>query len=377
LKETSFENFKFVNEGGKLEMNVHGLSSGKKEEKNPYGRPPQAAGIEEPRIDHQNVKSVASEKALDAALKAAAARLVRTPQTKQRIRLIFFFFFFFFSLFLFKTVVHFFCPWYPPSHKMAAAVARLSSKYGNVQFLRLDAEALPQVAGSERYRVTGMPYFIFFKKQSIEDRMETDSEVFFPPFQKTVFCVFPDGFERSDWSRRFCACVDALLWRREDRDSETRPMSKPVRNVCKVFFCFVDRHVQARTPRLRRCRQWAFLRSRPRKALLQAATTWSEPQRICSIIPNKKELRLLVLELLLVVLLLLLLRQIQMSLICTMRSAIDARSKFEELAGSAKVALILICVAAAIRSASCGTTRSTTLTDTIRSWKWKKSLLAF
>jgi thiol-disulfide isomerase/thioredoxin len=130
-------------------MNVHGLSSNKGEAKNPYGRPPQAAGIVEPVINHENVKQVASEKALDAALKAAAARL---------------------------TVVHFYCPWFPPSHKMAVVVARLSVKYPNVQFLRLDAEALPQIAGSERYRVSGMPYFIFLKKQSIDDRMETDSE---------------------------------------------------------------------------------------------------------------------------------------------------------------------------------------------------------
>ena len=59
---------------------------------------------------------------------------------------------------------------------MATVVARLSVKYPNVQFLRLDAEALPGVAGNDRYRVNGMPYFIFFKKQSIEDRKETDSE---------------------------------------------------------------------------------------------------------------------------------------------------------------------------------------------------------
>ncbi len=129
--------------------NVHGISHGGGGNKNPYARPPQAAGIVEPAINHEAVKQVTSEKALDAALKAAAARL---------------------------TVVHFYCPWFPPSHKMAVVVARLSVKYPNVQFLRLDAEALPGVAGNDRYRVNGMPYFIFFKKQSIEDRKETDSE---------------------------------------------------------------------------------------------------------------------------------------------------------------------------------------------------------
>ena len=54
-------------------------------------------------------------------------------------------------------------------------MGRLSQKYSSVQFLRLDCEALPQVAMNDRYRVKGLPYVIFLKKGAIEDRMDTDS----------------------------------------------------------------------------------------------------------------------------------------------------------------------------------------------------------
>lgn len=53
-------------------------------------------------------------------------------------------------------------------------MANLSKKYGGAQFLRVDLEQMPQLA--ERFRVNNLPYVIFMKKQSIEDRMDTESE---------------------------------------------------------------------------------------------------------------------------------------------------------------------------------------------------------
>ena len=98
----------------------------------------------EPNIDYQSCVEIKSQKELDAALKRAAQRM---------------------------TVVYFFTHWYPSCFALGAAIGRFSAKYPLVNFLRIDCEALSEIATSDRYRINALPYVLFIKKQSIEQRL--------------------------------------------------------------------------------------------------------------------------------------------------------------------------------------------------------------
>ncbi|XP_068425340.1 glutaredoxin 3 [Clinocottus analis] len=68
------------------------------------------------------------------------------------------------------TVVHFQAPWAPQCVQMNEVMAELAKEHAHTTFVMLEAEAVPEV--SEKYEITSVPTFLFFKAGEKVDRMD-------------------------------------------------------------------------------------------------------------------------------------------------------------------------------------------------------------
>ncbi|KAM9379649.1 glutaredoxin-3 [Phaethornis superciliosus] len=68
------------------------------------------------------------------------------------------------------VVVHFWAPWAPQCAQMNDVIAALAKEHVQVTFVKLEAEALPEV--SEKYEITSVPTFLFFKNSQKIDRLD-------------------------------------------------------------------------------------------------------------------------------------------------------------------------------------------------------------
>ncbi|KAM9353394.1 glutaredoxin 3 [Symphorus nematophorus] len=68
------------------------------------------------------------------------------------------------------TVVHFHAPWAPQCAQMNDVMAELAKVHTHTTFVKLEAEALPEV--SEKYEIASVPTFIFFKAGERVDRLD-------------------------------------------------------------------------------------------------------------------------------------------------------------------------------------------------------------
>nr|XP_056705489.1 glutaredoxin-3 [Euleptes europaea] len=68
------------------------------------------------------------------------------------------------------VVVHFWAPWAPQCVQMNNVMAELSKEHPRVTFVKLEAEAVPEV--SEKYEITSVPTFLFFKNSQKIDRLD-------------------------------------------------------------------------------------------------------------------------------------------------------------------------------------------------------------
>nr|AAF28843.1 PKCq-interacting protein PICOT [Rattus norvegicus] len=59
-------------------------------------------------------------------------------------------------------VVHFWAPWAPQCVQMNDVMAELAKEHPHVSFVKLEAEAVPEV--SEKYEISSVPTFLFFMK---------------------------------------------------------------------------------------------------------------------------------------------------------------------------------------------------------------------
>ncbi|OXB82538.1 UNVERIFIED_CONTAM: hypothetical protein H355_005793 [Colinus virginianus] len=66
------------------------------------------------------------------------------------------------------VVVHFWAPWAPQCAQMNEVMAALAKEHTQVTFVQLEAEAVPEV--SEKYEISSVPTFLFFKVR--EDRFK-------------------------------------------------------------------------------------------------------------------------------------------------------------------------------------------------------------
>ncbi|KAJ7423230.1 glutaredoxin 3 [Willisornis vidua] len=66
------------------------------------------------------------------------------------------------------VVVHFWAPWAPQCAQMNEVMAALAKEHTQVTFVQLEAEAVPEV--SEKYEISSVPTFLFFKEQIKELR---------------------------------------------------------------------------------------------------------------------------------------------------------------------------------------------------------------
>ncbi|XP_060027064.1 glutaredoxin-3 [Erinaceus europaeus] len=67
-------------------------------------------------------------------------------------------------------VVHFWAPWAPQCAQMNEVMAELAREHAKVGFAKLEAEAVPEV--SEKYEVSSVPTFLFFKNSQKVDRLD-------------------------------------------------------------------------------------------------------------------------------------------------------------------------------------------------------------
>nr|XP_012998748.1 glutaredoxin-3 [Cavia porcellus] len=58
-------------------------------------------------------------------------------------------------------VVHFWAPWAPQCVQMNDVMAELAKEHPQVSFVKLEAEAVPEI--SEKYEISSVPTFLFFK----------------------------------------------------------------------------------------------------------------------------------------------------------------------------------------------------------------------
>ncbi|XP_056142272.1 glutaredoxin 3 [Lampris incognitus] len=68
------------------------------------------------------------------------------------------------------TVVHFQAAWAPQCAQMNEVMAELAKENAHTTFVKLEAEAVPEV--SEKYEIASVPTFIFFKGGEKVDRMD-------------------------------------------------------------------------------------------------------------------------------------------------------------------------------------------------------------
>ncbi|XP_031669009.1 glutaredoxin 3-like [Oncorhynchus kisutch] len=61
----------------------------------------------------------------------------------------------------FLTVVHFQAAWAPQCSQMNDVMGELAKENKHTMFVKLEAEAVPEV--SEKYEITSVPTFLFFK----------------------------------------------------------------------------------------------------------------------------------------------------------------------------------------------------------------------
>ncbi|GAA6072440.1 glutaredoxin 3, partial [Tachysurus ichikawai] len=68
------------------------------------------------------------------------------------------------------TVVHFYAPWAPQCSQMNDVMEELAKEHKQTMFIKLEAEAVPDV--SEKYEITSVPTFLFFKGGEKIDRLD-------------------------------------------------------------------------------------------------------------------------------------------------------------------------------------------------------------
>ncbi|XP_037997409.1 glutaredoxin-3 [Motacilla alba alba] len=68
------------------------------------------------------------------------------------------------------VVVHFWAPWAPQCAQMNEVMAALAREHSQVTFVQLEAEAVPEV--SEKYGISSVPTFLFFKNSQKVDRLD-------------------------------------------------------------------------------------------------------------------------------------------------------------------------------------------------------------
>ncbi|MGH0133927.1 UNVERIFIED_CONTAM: hypothetical protein FKN15_077963 [Acipenser sinensis] len=68
------------------------------------------------------------------------------------------------------VVVHFLAPWAPQCTQMNDVMAELAKENAQVTFVKLEAEAVPEV--SEKYEISSVPTFLFFKNNQKVDRLD-------------------------------------------------------------------------------------------------------------------------------------------------------------------------------------------------------------
>uniref|UniRef100_H0ZN12 Glutaredoxin-3 n=1 Tax=Taeniopygia guttata TaxID=59729 RepID=H0ZN12_TAEGU len=68
------------------------------------------------------------------------------------------------------VVVHFWAPWAPQCAQMNEVMAALAREHSQVSFVQLEAEAVPEV--SEKYGISSVPTFLFFKNSQKVDRLD-------------------------------------------------------------------------------------------------------------------------------------------------------------------------------------------------------------
>ncbi|XP_053368119.1 glutaredoxin 3 [Clarias gariepinus] len=68
------------------------------------------------------------------------------------------------------TVVHFHAPWAPQCSQMNDVMEELAKEHKQTMFIKMEAEAVPDV--SEKYQVTSVPTFLFFKGGEKIDRLD-------------------------------------------------------------------------------------------------------------------------------------------------------------------------------------------------------------
>ncbi|NXC25185.1 GLRX3 protein, partial [Campylorhamphus procurvoides] len=68
------------------------------------------------------------------------------------------------------VVVHFWAPWAPQCVQMNEVMAALAKEHTQVTFVQLEAEAVPEV--SEKYGISSVPTFLFFKNAQPVDRLD-------------------------------------------------------------------------------------------------------------------------------------------------------------------------------------------------------------
>uniref|UniRef100_A0A8C5XJG9 Thioredoxin domain-containing protein n=1 Tax=Microcebus murinus TaxID=30608 RepID=A0A8C5XJG9_MICMU len=67
-------------------------------------------------------------------------------------------------------VIHFWAPWSPQCTQMNNVMAELAKEHLQVSFVKLEAEAVPEV--SEKYEISSVPTFLFFKNSQKIDRLD-------------------------------------------------------------------------------------------------------------------------------------------------------------------------------------------------------------
>ncbi|XP_034292373.1 glutaredoxin-3 [Pantherophis guttatus] len=68
------------------------------------------------------------------------------------------------------VVVHFWAPWAPQCVQMNNVMAELAKEHPQVMFVKLEAEAVPEV--SEKHEISSVPTFLFFKNSQKIDRLD-------------------------------------------------------------------------------------------------------------------------------------------------------------------------------------------------------------